>query len=590
MGWPCSSPERRRSRKGFETGGENDLKGGCLHPRPDSFRPSRFPSHRIQMMKSKSLLLLLLLLCGLLYLTRLGTVTFYEEDEPRFASAVRTMVETGDYITPRFNGKLRINKPILFYWLASATSHVVGVGELGARLPSALLATALVLMAFFFARAYGSLRFAGLVAFLVATCLQYAVVLGRAATADMTFIFFLTGALFAFFRSEMEPGSRRWMLWFWASLALATLAKGPAAVVLASATVGLFLILRGNLLDGMKRTITIPGLALFALIAVPWFAVELHLLGKTFWRGFFIAEHFGRYAGTADPHHGPIWFFIPVLLLMFYPWSLFLPAGLAGVWAERRSETAPLRLYALCWSVVVFGLFTFSGTKLPHYIAPLYPAAAILAAHAWEERLAGQASRLWQIGASVLALLGLLLGGALLFVGLDAAMLERLSSGLVTESEPRLVVFGLLLGGAGLLGGALLLARRRPETALCVMGGLLVAAIAWGNIALAPVVARCWQDPLRHLAEDAAARAGERGQLAIYATASSGVVYYSKRTVAWVKRHEDTHRLEALARRGPLYVITKPSRMERIPAHLGLRELRREGAYILLGPAKGIGP
>ncbi|MDH7571905.1 MAG: glycosyltransferase family 39 protein, partial [Armatimonadota bacterium] len=298
----------------------------------------------------------LLALCGVLYFFRLGTLSFFEEDEPRFASAVRTMLQTGDYLTPRFNGKLRINKPILFYWLAAGTSAVAGVGELGARLPSAILGSATVLVLFFFGRRHRSVGFGFIAALALATCLQLSV-LARAATADMTMIFFLTVALLAFYHAYTHPGARGALLLSWAALGFATLAKGPAAMVMAAGVVLLFLAARGEIRSGLCRLCAPAGILLFLLVAVPWYAIELKLLGQTFYRGFFLAEHVGRAQGTADGHLGPFWFYVPVFFGMFYPWACFLPAGVAGVWSERRGA-APLRLFALCWVVVVFVLFT----------------------------------------------------------------------------------------------------------------------------------------------------------------------------------------------------------------------------------------
>lgn len=535
-------------------------------------------------MKPRNVILLLLLLCGVLYFSRLGSLAFFEEDEPRFAAAARTMLETGDYITPRFNGKLRINKPILYYWLAVPSLALFGVGEFGARFPSAVLTTALVLTLFLFARRYGSTRYAAIAAFATATCLQFTV-LGRAAVADMGFIFFLTAALLAFYRAYTDPADRRCVPLSWAALALATLAKGPAAVVLAGSVVLLFLLLRGDLGGGLRRLCTPLGLLLFLLIAVPWFAAELVLLGKTFYRGFFLAEHFGRYAGTADPHHGPVWYFVPVLLGVFYPWSCFLPAGLAGVWRERHAAS-PLRFFCLCWIAVVFGIFSFCGTKLPHYIAPLYPAAALLVAWAWEERLARRAEGGWRFSLWMLAVVGGLLTAAFaILIHKGPQLLAPLAGGTPQPVGPAPALLAVLFG-VGWLGCLLLLRQWRPAPALGVLGGTLVAAILCLHLGLAPVIARHWQEPLRDLAVEAAAHVGDRGQIALFAYSASGVVYYGRHPVVRV-RQEQAYRLRAMARRGPLLVITTTRRLPHLPSDLGLRELRRRGGFVLLGVGSG---
>lgn len=529
--------------------------------------------------------LLLVLLCAALYLTRLGSITFYEEDEPRFAGAVRTMLQTGDYVTPRFNGALRINKPILYYWLAAASEHAVGVGELGARLPSALLATALVLAIFLFGRARRGLRFGTLAGLITATCLQFAVVLARAATADMTLICFLSLAFLCFYQAYISEPARagRWVLLSWAALGFAVLAKGPAFLVPAAGTVGLFALLRGEVRPVLRRLVTPLGLLVFAAVAVPWYAAEMALLGKTFYRGFLLAENIGRFQGEVDPHHGPIWFFLPWALVMFFPWVCFLPAGLAGVWRERRGEDS-LRLFALCWAVVFFTIFSLSGTKLPHYIAPLYPGAALLVASAWEERLAGYANRGWRGSQWFLGIWGTLFAGAFLaLTWVGPTLLRDMADGR-PDVGPGPMVLAMLFGG-GCAACLVLLARRRERAAFAALSGSLAAGIVCLHLLLAPVVARYWQDPMRILAEDAGRRTG---QLAVFAYPSSDVVYYSGKMVARLRR-EDAGRLAEMAARGPLLVITTRRHVGDVPASLGLAELRREGALVLLGPPTGGG-
>ncbi len=562
-------------------------------------------------MKPNTVLLLLVLLCGLLFFSRLGAVAFYEEDEPRFAAAARSMVESGDYLTPRFNGKLRINKPILFYWCAAASDAVFGANEFGARFPSALFGMGTVLLLFLFARAYGGARFGALAALILATCLQISL-LARAATADMGMIFFFTAALLAFFRAY-TTGARKYVLLFWAALGMAALAKGPAFLVLAGAVILLFVLAqairnpKSEIANPLRLMVTPVGLLVFVLIAVPWYAAELWVHGETFYRGFFLAEHIGRYRGEADPHRGPVVFYLGVMLLMFFPWVCFLPAGLSGMLRARagedqqrlgapaglsgvlraRADAMPLRLFALCWVVVVLGIFSFSGTKLPHYIAPLYPAAALLVAWAWERRLAGEEWRAWRASVWFLAVWGCLLTGGLgyLLMWRGPALLGGITGGPPPEvgSAPLALV---LLFGLAWLGGTVALMMRRPAGALAALAGSMAAAILCVHLAVAPVVARYWQDPVRDLAVEAASRAGAKAQLALFAYASSDIVYYSRRTVVRVRK-EDAGRLAAMAARAPLFVLTTVRRLPDLPPNLPLREVRRDRGFVLLGPAEG---
>ena len=73
--------------------------------------------------------LLLILLCIPTFFVFLGSAAITDSDEAFYAEASREMIESGDWITPRFNYELRFEKPILFYWMVAATYTVAGVSE-----------------------------------------------------------------------------------------------------------------------------------------------------------------------------------------------------------------------------------------------------------------------------------------------------------------------------------------------------------------------------------------------------------------------------------------------------------------------------
>ncbi len=136
--------------------------------------------------------LILLALLGALFLfPGLGLVPLFDRDEPRFATAARTMVETGDYIVPRFNGALRPDKPPLVYWLMDLGYGAAGsFGELGARRPSAICGILTLLVV------YGMVgsRFGRLTGFVSAMMLGSCVLFlveSRLATADGTMLLFI---------------------------------------------------------------------------------------------------------------------------------------------------------------------------------------------------------------------------------------------------------------------------------------------------------------------------------------------------------------------------------------------------------------
>src|SRR5688572_28822694 len=77
---------------------------------------------------------------ALVMLTNLGGPRLWDRDEPRNAGCALEMLRRGDWVVPVFNAELRTHKPVLLYWCIIAAYEVIGVGELAARLPSALAA------------------------------------------------------------------------------------------------------------------------------------------------------------------------------------------------------------------------------------------------------------------------------------------------------------------------------------------------------------------------------------------------------------------------------------------------------------------
>jgi len=149
-------------------------------------------------------LVLIVLLAALFYLPGLGSTCLFDRDEPRFSEAAREMLRSGDYIVPHFNGDLRPDKPPLLYWLMSLSYRLVGVNELGARLPSAVCGT-LTLLAVYFIAGFRFGRVTGLVAaLLLASCTLF-IAESRLATADATMILFTTVALGCAWRAWEAP-------------------------------------------------------------------------------------------------------------------------------------------------------------------------------------------------------------------------------------------------------------------------------------------------------------------------------------------------------------------------------------------------
>ena len=72
-------------------------------------------------------------------LVNLGGPALWDDDEPKNAACSLAMLDSGDWVVPTFNGRLRVEKPPLANWVQMAGFSLCGRNEAGARIGSAVL-------------------------------------------------------------------------------------------------------------------------------------------------------------------------------------------------------------------------------------------------------------------------------------------------------------------------------------------------------------------------------------------------------------------------------------------------------------------
>ncbi len=266
---------------------------------------------------------LLLALCGILFFWNLGALGLTDRDEGRNAEAGREMLETGDWMSPTFNYEPRYAKPVLVYWLMSASYKTLGVSEFAARFPSALFGLGLVLMLYLFLTRLRDANTGLLGALMLALNLQM-IGLNRMALTDSVLIFFTTLSLFAFWLGFQTTRERRpWMWICYAAMGIATLAKGPVGFLVPLIVVALYLSLTKQWRPFWQEGRPLAGTALTILIALPWYAGMWWLHGSEYTASA-QANTVGRFLKPMEGHSFGFLFYIPVLLLGFFPWSGWL--------------------------------------------------------------------------------------------------------------------------------------------------------------------------------------------------------------------------------------------------------------------------
>lgn len=287
------------------------------------------------------------------------------------------MLETNNWLTPTYNGNNRYDKPILFYWLVIIAYKIFGINEFSARLPSALSAILLTIVIFLFVKKNIDERHAifSLIPWILC---PYFIIYSHAAVTDMVLCLFISLSLFSFFISTNDYINEKkknnfYIYSFYLFSALATLTKGLIGILIPFGVSIIYMLLTCGR-KCLKNIFNIRGIILFLLICLPWFLIQIYINGSEFINLFFIKHHFKRYTGVISGHKGPIYYFIPVLILGLFPWSSYIPSSIKRIAIEKEK----IQIFLLTWFLFIFIFFSFSTTKLPNYILPSIPALCIL--------------------------------------------------------------------------------------------------------------------------------------------------------------------------------------------------------------------
>ena len=332
--------------------------------------------------------LFLLTVCGFFFFWKLSSFGLIGADEPRYAQVAREMLARHDWITPTLGGTAWLEKPPLYYWQAMVVYRIFGVSDWAARLPSAFDALLLVLAVYWFLRRFrlGMELNGALMLATSAGVVGYA----RAASMDMALAATFSIAMLAWY-AWFESNSRKYLAVFYTGLALGMLAKGPVAPFLAALLIALFAVSQKSIAI-VKRTLWLPCIALFCTIGLPWF-ILVQLRNPRFFRVFVLEHNLARFGTNLYHHPEPFWYYIPVSLLGWMPWTVLVIAALT--WSIRRTRSQDsdrVKTFLLIWIALVIVFFSISRSKLPGYVLPAIPAGVVLAAQWLQQRVSQKPS------------------------------------------------------------------------------------------------------------------------------------------------------------------------------------------------------
>ena len=335
----------------------------------------------------------LILIMVITTLPWLGLTDFNTKGEPREAIVAQTMLMQDNWVLPTNNGGEMAYKPPFFHWCVAAVSAVFGnVGEYSSRFPSAVASIVLVLWMFLFyskdeKEKNNKPLFATLICFTTFEVFRGA----YACRVDMVLTLCIVGAMFAFF--SWSEKKNRGVPWFpILMMSLGTLTKGPVAIILPCATIGLYMLLRR---ENIFRTFfSLVGCGIVSLILPACWYYAAYRQGGSEFLELVREENVDRFLGkmSYSSHENGLWYYFAMLPAGLLPWSLFsIPVlwrcfrkvytgkiktpSMNGVRMRIQSlqEANRMELFSAIAAILVFVFYCIPKSKRGVYILPMYP-------------------------------------------------------------------------------------------------------------------------------------------------------------------------------------------------------------------------
>lgn len=485
--------------------------------------------------RTQWVLIVSLALAATPYFIRLGASSLWDSNEAFYAETPREMIESHDYINPTFNYRARLNKPPLSYWIVVPFYKLFGVSEAIERIAIALGAMIMIATAFALGRVVFSVN-AGLLAAIGLAISPRFLMFSRRIMIDVYLAMFMALALLMFALAESWPERRRlYLMLTYTCIGLGVITKGPVAAALPAVALIVYLAAHRRL-NRLREMMLPAGLIIVCAIVLPWYVAIYFQHGWSHIESFVLKDNLSRFA---QPVWGPrrgYFFYIPVMIGDFFPWSLFLfpmlwcavRSWLAGRQASRafsEEETRPSArtsmLFAV-WIAVIVVFFSLSKSKEDLYILPVYPAAAALVGGLLAHLLSSERSRERELNRWTTLTLAVVIAGA----GVATFYLFG------EEMQPYRLAGASLIGCAAVVGGlASAAAALVNRTRSAVLATALTMTVCNWVFVLWTLPDFERYKPVKPVCEVIASQASPDALVGYYRSAYPSMVFYLRRPI-----------------------------------------------------------
>ena len=302
-----------------------------------------------------------------------------DRDESRFAQASRQMLQSGDYVTIRFQDELRAKKPAGIYWLQSASAALLGDADISSYRFVNLLALLVSIFMLFHIGLYlyePAIALAASAAFASGFLVLAEAHLAKTDTVLMLLVMVQQWALMRIYlnrdKTTAKP-SAHW-IFFWTALAAGILVKGPIAPAIAILTIAVLIVWHRG--AGWIRPLRLGrGLILMVVICMPWAILVTIATNGVFLDIAVTGDFLAKVQSGQESHGAPPFTYLALFGVLLWPASLLLPSAFLHIKAMLAQDNTR---FLLAWLVPFWVMIELIPTKLPHYPLPVVPAAVLL--------------------------------------------------------------------------------------------------------------------------------------------------------------------------------------------------------------------
>lgn len=307
----------------------------------------------------------------------IGDYPLLNNNDGLYASIAKYMLLNKSFVIPYLNCVPYIEKPPLLYWLLAASFSIFGFTAFAARFVTASCASLLCVAMLYFSHKI-KLAKVGILATLIFASSIGVSIIARMVYFDMLFALLIAAtllSLFYWYETQKAVSLRIAYL----LLGLAILTKGLIAIVLICGSFGLFLLVERSFWKTSRLAIDWLGIALFLAMVLPWH-IAASLQHKGFFWNYIVGEHFLRFLNLREPHdyyQGPIYYYLPRILIYLFPWSVFAPLVFLQPKNLSVIEKRVLH-FSWCWLLLPLAFFSLSSAKANYYMIVSMPALAFI--------------------------------------------------------------------------------------------------------------------------------------------------------------------------------------------------------------------